>query len=357
MFDVRTMSRLFSACVVPVLDYAVGLWRPGKYRGREWEGVEQFWRASARSILGVPVRTPVAAVLGDLGWHNYATRAAWFAACFWTRVTRMHDHELTRQAMHVQRRLMQLGKPCWLREFSSTLQETPNGRAWLAMWLAEPNFRLACADVADGGGGRNVVTKWEDTFKTDYETIAAAEWRDRVQADTGRGGGGNKLRTYALFKSEVELEPYLWRIKNAAQRRLIATVRMGVAPLRIESGRYEPNPDGGKGLPAEARKCQVCTSGCVEDEAHFVVECPAYTSERRRLWVACDRCPTIVAARAQAATPKQLFACMMREEKVVCAVGKFLSKAFRKRELILTSKLVGSASLSAGRRPRRVDVA
>ena len=128
LFDARTALRLFHACAMPaVLDYAVGLWRPGKYSGREWDPVEQFWRNSARFIVGVSVRTPLAAVYGDLGWRPYATRAAWFAVSFWARVTRMPDTELVRQAMHAQRRLMGTGKPCWLHARIRSLKFAQGG--------------------------------------------------------------------------------------------------------------------------------------------------------------------------------------------------------------------------------------
>ena len=156
-----------------------------------------------------------------------------------------------------------------------------------------------------------------------------------------------------MFKEKNELEPYLWRVQDASHRRLIAQLRMGVAPLRIELGRYERMVDGRIGLPAEERVCQVCRRGCVEDEAHFVVECPAYDRERRRLWAACARCPEVVNARTQVGESrvKEVFVRMMCEESVAAALGQFLSDAFRKRESIL-AKLVGSVGLSAGRRPR-----
>ena len=173
-----------------------------------------------------------------------------------------------------------------------------------------------------------------------------------------QAAGDVGLRTYALFKERVELEPYLWRIHDASQRRLIARLRMGVAPLRIELGRYEVTAQGGRGLPVEARVCQACRCGCVEDEAHFVVECPAYKRERRQLWAACAHCPEIMSARELAGVTmvKEVFVQIMNEQSVAGSLGRFLVEAFRKRELIL-AELVGSVSLSAGRRPRPRGVA
>ena len=166
------------------------------------------------------------------------------------------------------------------------------------------------------------------------------------------------MRTYALFKKEVGLEPYLWRVSNGTHRGLIAKLRMGVAPLRIELGRYEHNDSGGRGLPAERRTCQLCRAGCIEDEAHFVVECAAFERERGQLWAACERCPTVGALRGQltgggtGATAKEVFVKIMREPGVMCTLGRFLEEAFYKREKFLSSRLVGSVSGSAGRLPR-----
>ena len=60
--------------------------------------------------------------------------------------------------------------------------------------------------------------------------------------------------------------------------------RMGVAPLRIEQGRYEANGrnDGSTGIPSEQRICQVCEGG-VEDELHLFMKCPAYNARRQRM--------------------------------------------------------------------------
>ena len=43
----------------------------------------------------------------------------------------------------------------------------------------------------------------------------------------------------------------------------------------IEEGRQ-------KGIPRELRICKSCDSGCVEDEYHFVIICPAFQYLRKR---------------------------------------------------------------------------
>ena len=46
-----------------------------------------------------------------------------------------------------------------------------------------------------------------------------------------------KLRTYKLFKEKAEIEPYIACNLPRYQRSLLAQLRFGILPLRIETGR------------------------------------------------------------------------------------------------------------------------
>ena len=65
------------------------------------------------------------------------------------------------------------------------------------------------------------------------------------------------------------------------QRSLISQLRLGVLPLRIETGRFA-------GLDVADRLCQVCTDNLVENEAHFLFECSEYNEYRRELETAVN---------------------------------------------------------------------
>ena len=57
------------------------------------------------------------------------------------------------------------------------------------------------------------------------------------------------------------------------QRRCFTILRISCHKLEIEIGRY-------KKIPAESRFCPICKSDNVEDEIHFLTECPAFSVER-----------------------------------------------------------------------------
>ena len=129
-------SQLFRTCIMPALEYGVGIWGAGNFRSAAWLGIEGFWRMAARTILGAPRRTPNEAVLGDLGWTKFSVRGAWQATCLWTRVTCMDDNALARKAVNIQRDMFMHKQKCWMTDFHSTLTATVYGKEIWDRWNA-----------------------------------------------------------------------------------------------------------------------------------------------------------------------------------------------------------------------------
>ena len=86
------------------------------------------------------------------------------------------------------------------------------------------------------------------------------------------------------------IEAHLKHVVNVRHRKLLTKLRIGVLSLRVESGRYEfwgSGVEKKKGLPIEFRLCQCCDLRKVEDEMHFMLECPLYKTERQKLQQSC----------------------------------------------------------------------
>ena len=84
-----------------------------------------------------------------------------------------------------------------------------------------------------------------------------------------------KLRKHKLFKKEFRLENYLIEIENTKHALALAHFRISSHNLRIETGRYDQR----KTKPDE-RVCIYCRSQAVEDEQHYLLQCPLYNNER-----------------------------------------------------------------------------
>ena len=93
---------------------------------------------------------------------------------------------------------------------------------------------------------------------------------------SARGIGGNKLRNYKLFKNSWETEQFCRMIMPQSHRSAFAKFRSGVAPLRIETGRYES-------LRITERLFPFCRD-CTEDEFHVLFKCPLYNELREVLF-------------------------------------------------------------------------
>ena len=87
-------------------------------------------------------------------------------------------------------------------------------------------------------------------------------------------GESSKLRTYALFKTDVGLEPYLLDIKNFDMRSRVTKFRLSNHKLRIETGRRDK-------IPKQERFCPFCPAE-VEDEYHFLFVCPSFRHLRQQ---------------------------------------------------------------------------
>ena len=63
----------------------------------------------------------------------------------------------------------------------------------------------------------------------------------------------------------------IWSCRK--NRTLFCKFRLGTLDLEIEKGRRH-------NIPREARVCKLCSSGSVEDEIHFILNCPKLENSR-----------------------------------------------------------------------------
>ena len=102
-----------------------------------------------------------------------------------------------------------------------------------------------------------------------YYLTRAVKIIGKITSDQGtRSSQTNKLRTYRKFKLDYGTEYYAKSILSRNNRSALAKFKCGVAPLRIETGRFER-------LSVDQRICFHCT-GLVKDELHVVTVCPIY---------------------------------------------------------------------------------
>ena len=83
----------------------------------------------------------------------------------------------------------------------------------------------------------------------------------------------SKLMYFKNGKHTLSLSNYLSKIGNRDSRTLLSKLRLGVLPLEIEKGRQY-------NLSRSERICKFCQTNSVEDELHFLFECPVFETSR-----------------------------------------------------------------------------
>ncbi len=106
--------------------------------------------------------------------------------------------------------------------------------------------------------------------KTECKKIDVSQWLALLPLKP-------KLRTYTLYKKSFIIEDYVKYCLNRRKRSLTTQIRIGILPLHIEIGRF-------RNVKVEESVCQVCNSGDVENELHFVCICNSYTTLRNMMY-------------------------------------------------------------------------
>ena len=88
-------------------------------------------------------------------------------------------------------------------------------------------------------------------------------------------GEGSKLKTYSTLKNRIGIETYLTDIQNIKHRCAMTKLRLSNHPLLIETGRHCK-------IERQLRFCPFCPT-MIEDEIHFLVQCPTYNEMRDKL--------------------------------------------------------------------------
>ena len=250
---VHIFTRLYDTLVQPIIDYGVAIWGQS-----EMSVINTVQNRASRYFLGVGKYTPVAALRGDLGWSDPKHRQWMGVSRQWLRLCNMTDTRLNKQVFLWAHTQAQQRKKNWV-------------------FRAQRFYRdLGMANLLDVNSGFNVRSELKEVDML-LSHKCVQDWHDVLGREGARRGGGrNKLRTYRTFKNVYAVEPYVKCKLSRRHRRALAQFRAGVAPIRIETGRYE-------GLPEEQRLCPHC-SDVVESEFHVILKCTLYNEIRESLF-------------------------------------------------------------------------
>jgi len=277
----KTYTTIFEACVNPVLNYASEIWGFKTYAK-----CESIQLRAMKFFLGVNKYTPNVGVRGECGWIS-TKYVQWKNICkYWNR---LQNTENTRMLYKV---------------FSYDYAKCKNN------WCSDVKTIFSELDV------ENVFTNLSlcslDEIELKLKDCNNIYWENNVQSF-------KKLRTFVTFKKSCKEEKYLLLNLSRKERSLFAQLRLGVLPLRLETGRYKAEKE-------EERICTLCCSGEVENELHFLFYCKLYEEERSKFFKNVE---TRLTNFKNLCDEEKLSFLMTRAENITC---KFICQLFEKRK-------------------------
>ena len=194
-------------------------------------------------------------MLGDVGWDPVLAKQWKTVMNQWSRMKSMKDQRLNYKNF------------AW-----SEGNHGRNCKNWhyrLKSMLTEAGIEVQQAGI----NSRNTVTDIYTYIVNEHIT----KWIHDVRRENARQGPGkNKLRLYRCFKNDYKSENYVTCMMPRSHRAAFSKFQCGVAPIRVETGRYER-------LALGDRNFFNCTNQ-LEDEEHVLLHCPIYQEIKQTLF-------------------------------------------------------------------------
>lgn len=318
-YDIKTILYIFDHTIVPILIYGAETWgfefaKIGKnnntdnYFEKHLDNnvLTQLEIKFYKRLLRVKRHTATLAVRSELGRHPVTLKAIGRSIKYFHQVAQKPDHKLIKQAMAESINLDSRGIKTWFTQFR-TLRDTLN----------LPQTPLTHTKH----GLKTFSRKTERSLEIKYEHF----WDQELNSATGKqkNKGGNKLRTYNKLKQNFAMEKYLTLIEDTSHRTALTQIRLSSHPLNIETLRGQvTNPND--------RICKMCTLNIMEDEFHFIAECPKYKPLRDKL----NECITNTPNANTLDRESKTIWLLTNENKTLCkSLGKYIFEGFKIRKL------------------------
>ena len=265
---VKSLLHLFDHMIKPISIYNSEIWGTLSERKQkknmdlydlyqDWE-VEKLNMKFCKFILGVNKKSSNIAVLSELGRIPIFYSIIIAMLSYWHRLENISETSLLY---------------CAYLESQLLIDKNINS------WYKTITLLSEKLDINLSYYKRLSLNMFKSVVKKRIQANFMQYWYNRRDKDKLSG----KLDTYFKFKTSFISENYL-NIKSFEYRKVFCKLRISAHNLRIETGRYEKTRDGNgsvKLLERNKRICQLCNLNCIEDELHFLIECPIYNSERQ----------------------------------------------------------------------------
>ena len=247
-FPLKVYKILYESCVCSISDYGSEI-----FGFHQYDSIEKLHSRAIRAFLGVPKTAPIAGIRSEINWLEPRSRTQLKMIRMYHRLVSMPNNLLTKKVF------------LW----DLNLSESSN----FSTWTKEVK------EVLLRNNSMDLFTNNIFDVKTAITEIRACLVKKDQNKLENQCKKLPKLRTYNLISEFAADKSYLSKPLSFVQRKFLAKLRLGVLPIRIETGRYE------RPRKTEAeRVCKQCRLSSPECELHFLMQCPRHSQLRATLF-------------------------------------------------------------------------
>jgi hypothetical protein len=235
---------LFDKLVLPILNYGAETW--GYNIATKIERVHLLF---CKQLLGVKTQTQNNFIYGELGRLPLRLNRLVIIIKYWFKILRCENKKYIKYTYLFMLNDMNISpnKVSWATQVKDILETHGFNYVWANQGVENVNIFLK-------------------VLKQRVRDIYYQEWNGQINNST-------RANTYKLF-SDLDFKMYLDTITIQKYRIALTKLRVSSHRLEIEVGRWhKPQP-----IPVNERKCKLCAK--LEDEFHFILECPLYKQLR-----------------------------------------------------------------------------
>ena len=237
---------LFDKLITPILSYAGEVWGHS-----DTVIIERVHLHFCKNLLGVKLQTQNNFIYGELGRTPLKYKRLLGIIRYWLKIIRSENIKFVKgiyktMLLDIEQRPT---KQNWAKIVKSLLESVGLNYAWIFQDVGNIKMFLHILKI-----------RLNDSY--------IQTWNSQLE-------NSSRARTYTLF-SNFGFKPYLDSINISKFRTALTRFRVSSHRLAVETGRWhKPQP-----IEINERKCLLCNS--LEDEFHFIFECPLYSDLRQK---------------------------------------------------------------------------
>ena len=257
---IDTYIKLFDSLVKPILLYACEAWADSLKIDNNIKNLllrnklEKFQITVMKQLLAVSRKTTNLSILLELGRYPITINMQYQAIKYFTRFPYLNKDRLLYKSYEEEIKSYENKNT----NFISYIVKTLNNIGMSNIWITQ--IRNPKSEEPKKSLTTKILTRLRDIST------------QSIFQETHNPDGG-KLQFLNSLKDTYHPESYL-KIKKLENRRALTKLRTSNHNLAIETGRWTKTE-------RQHRLCVQCNQHKVEDEMHFLFECPAYTINRK----------------------------------------------------------------------------